>query len=131
MVTNDTGTVLWSWNSDAFGTNQQNLDVDGDNVNFPFILRFPGQLFDPESNNHYNCYRDYEPGTGRYLESDPIGLYGGMNTFGYVEGNPNTKFDIFGQQTGAGLIEYSRKEYSRTRILYLTKPKQIALGQSS
>ncbi len=96
MVTNDTGTVLWSWNSDAFGTSQQNLDVDGDNVNFPFILRFPGQLFDPESNSHYNYYRDYEPGTGRYLESDPIGLDGGVNSYSYVFNNSIINFDYEG-----------------------------------
>ena len=99
MATNDTGTVLWSWNSNAFGTTQQNLDVDGDNVNFPFILRFPGQLFDPESNNHYNYYRDYEPGAGRYLQSDPIGLEGGWNTFVYTLANPINYFDRNGGQT--------------------------------
>ena len=49
--------------------------------------RFPGQLEDPESGSFYNYFRDYEPGTGRYVESDPIGLAGGMSTYGYVDNN--------------------------------------------
>ncbi|MFE1817056.1 RHS repeat domain-containing protein, partial [Metapseudomonas otitidis] len=44
----------------------------------------------------YNYFRDYDPETGRYVESDPIGLDGGLNTYGYVEGNPLTGFDPFG-----------------------------------
>ena len=32
----------------------------------------------------YNYYRDYSPEIGRYIESDPIGLSGGLNTFGYA-----------------------------------------------
>ena len=48
----------------------------------------PGQYYDAESGNHYNYFRDYSPIVGRYIESDPIGLRGGMGTFSYVLGNP-------------------------------------------
>ncbi len=42
-------------------------------------LRFPGQQHDPASAFNYNYFRDYDPSTGRYVQSDPIGLAGGIN----------------------------------------------------
>ena len=60
-------------------------------------LRFPGQYFDAELGTNYNYLRDcYDPATGRYCESDPLGLRGGINTYAYVGSNPLTAIDPSG-----------------------------------
>lgn len=55
-----------------------------------------GGSFDKETNLHYNYFRDYDPQTGRYIQSDPIGLAGGINLYSYVGGNPLTYTDPMG-----------------------------------
>ena len=89
LGTNSAGAQVWAWDSDAFGTTQPTGSVT---VN----LRFPGQYFDAETGLHQNWNRTFDPARGRYLESDPIGLAGGINTFGYVEGNPLRFVDPYG-----------------------------------
>lgn len=84
------GTTVWKWDlaGEAFGTTAPNQDPDGDATQFVFDLRFPGQRYDSASGLNYNYFRDYEAATGRYVESDPIGLFGGLSTFSYVLSNP-------------------------------------------
>jgi RHS repeat-associated protein len=89
LATNQAQQNIWQWQSDAFGMGQASGSLT-------MNLRFPGQYFDQESGLHYNYFRDYDPETGRYVESDPIGLAGGLNTYGYVEGNPNSNVDVYG-----------------------------------
>ncbi|WP_343212453.1 RHS repeat-associated core domain-containing protein [Arenimonas sp.] len=93
-----TNTIIWRWDltTTAFGDHAPLNNPDGDAYNFVFNLRYPGQYFDGESGLHYNYFRDYEPSTGRYVQSDPIGLAGGVSTFGYVAGSPLTNIDPLG-----------------------------------
>ena len=77
--------VVWRWdNVDPFGANAA---TDGQG-SFRFNLRFPGQYYDAETGTHYNYFRDYDPSVGRYAQSDPIGIWGGLNTYAYVTNNP-------------------------------------------
>jgi RHS repeat-associated protein len=87
------GITVWSWDliganasgSNAFGSIAANEDVDLNGTSVKFDLRFPGQQYDSETNLNYNYFRDFESGTGRYVESDPIGQKGNINTYSYVE----------------------------------------------
>jgi RHS repeat-associated protein len=59
-------------------------------------LRFSGQYFDSESAFAQNWLRDYDASVGRYIESDAVGLSGGVNTYAYVDSNPITATDPLG-----------------------------------
>ena len=61
-----------------------------------YNLRYPGQYYDSETGLNYNYFRDYDPQTGRYIESDPIGLQGGANTYSYVGDQPLSSEDPTG-----------------------------------
>ena len=88
--------IVWRWDAaDPFGVQQPDEDPSGLG-GFTYNLRFPGQLYDKETNLHYNGYRDYDSQSGRYTQSDPIGLNGGLNTYGYVGANPLAFIDPFG-----------------------------------
>lgn len=89
-------TVLWRWEGEAFGNNEPNEQVAGPSRKFTMPLRFPGQYADGETGSFYNYFRDYYPAIGRYTESDPIGLSGGLNTYAYAEGRPGSTVDQYG-----------------------------------
>jgi RHS repeat-associated protein len=96
FATDQNGAIVWSASYLPFGEAVVDEDADGDGQNYSLNLRFPGQYFDVESGLHYNYFRTYDPGLGRYLESDPIGLEGGWNTYAYVGGNPLNLVDPLG-----------------------------------
>ena len=97
VITDTANAVVWKWDSDPFGTNVPVEGTIAGGVKFSYNLRFPGQYFDRETSLHYNYFRDYDPGTGRYVQSDPIGLSGGVNTYGYANQNPISFIDPDGR----------------------------------
>jgi len=96
-IRNEDHQIVWSWNNrEAFGYIAPNEDVDGNGTYFEFNLRFPGQWFDKEMGLFHNGFRDYNPSTGRYMQSDPLGLEAGFNTYSYVGNNPYRAVDPYG-----------------------------------
>ena len=94
-ITNSSKQLVWEWQNDPFGMTAPNQNPSGLGT-FTYNLRFPGQYYDAETGHNYNYFRDYDPTVGRYIESDPIGLGGGVNTYAYVGNNPLTGYDLFG-----------------------------------
>ena len=91
IVADSSKTVVWKADNRAFERDVLTNTIGGLN------LGFPGQYYDSEKDSWYNYFRDYDANTGRYIQSDPIGLGGGMNTYGYVSGNPLIYIDPYGQ----------------------------------
>ena len=89
---NSSGAVTWSAEFSAFG--QAHIDP-ASTVRNP--LRFAGQFYDEITGLHQNMHRDYDPMSGRYLQSDPIGIAGGLNTYMYAGNNPSTYSDPTGE----------------------------------
>ena len=72
LATNASQTVVWRFESEAFGTGKPDTDPDGDDDRTNVRLRFPGQYHDGESGLYYNWHRYYDPKIGRYITSDPM-----------------------------------------------------------
>jgi RHS repeat-associated protein len=121
--------------TEPFGITPVDEDPDGDGQTFTFNLRFPGQYYDQETGAHYNYYRDnYLPDFGRYGQSDPIGLEGGINTYAYVNGNPMTYVDpegkhpalvcvaVAGSAAGIGKIHCTLKGMELCKRLFQNTP---------
>ncbi len=96
--------AVWRWGleGEAFGNDVPEQDPDQDGVPFVFDMRFPGQRYDAASGLVQNYYREYEALTGRYTQSDPIGLAGGISTYGYAATNPLSYRDPYGLEAIIG-----------------------------
>jgi RHS repeat-associated protein len=88
----------WRWDADPFGTTAANQNPAGLGT-FAYGLRFPGQYYMAETGLNQNYFRDYDPLTGKYIESDPIGLKAGVNTYTYGLDNPVMNIDNTGLNT--------------------------------
>jgi RHS repeat-associated protein len=86
-ITDETQAIVWDATYKPFGEVEVATEEIENNI------RFPGQYADEETGLNYNYFRDYDPSTGRYVESDPIGLKGGVNTYAYVANSPLTAID--------------------------------------
>jgi RHS repeat-associated protein len=73
LATDGAGTPVWRRDGEAFGSAPATPDQDGDGRVTEVPLRYPGQYFDAQTGLHYDVFRDYDPGTDRYLESDRAG----------------------------------------------------------
>lgn len=90
-----TGTLAWRWDADPFGTAAPNQNPGGLGT-FVYDLRLPGQLYMAETGLNQNVNRDYDPLVGKYVESDPIGLAAGSNTYLYASTDPVMMWDQYG-----------------------------------
>jgi RHS repeat-associated protein len=90
LFTDEYKNIVWSGDFTPFG------ELYNENGSVNNLIRFAGQYENIESGYFYNYHRDYDAGLGRYLQSDPIGLNGGINTYAYVGGNPINFVDPLG-----------------------------------
>lgn len=91
LIEDEKGEPVWAARIEAYGNA---IVAIGQNFHMP--LRFPGHYFDAETGLHYNRFRYYSPELGRYLQSDPEGISGGLNLYAYAEGNPLRWVDVRG-----------------------------------
>jgi RHS repeat-associated protein len=129
--------VIWRAKYEPFGKATVNQDPDGDGTTLTLNVRFSGQYADLETGLSYNSKRDYDPVNGRYIESDPIGLPGGMNTYAYAVGDPVDVIDptgLFGaglsvnESTEAGLLKFGAGQTGAGGIAAFTDWASLSWG---
>lgn len=96
MLLEPGGALRWRWLGEPFGASPAEEQPTAARPALKFNLRFPGQQYEAFGGRFYNHFRDYDPTTGRYVQSDPIGLDGGINTYAYVGSNPLSYIDPLG-----------------------------------
>ncbi|WP_369942103.1 RHS repeat domain-containing protein [Xanthomonas medicagonis] len=119
FATDGSAQVVWKAYNYAYGRTVIQDQMGG------IRLGLPGQYFDSETGLWYNGYRDYDPVIGRYLQSDPLGLTGGVNTYSYANFNPISRIDPL------GLKDYdaceTRAELDKV-VMQLNKVPQVPLN---
>ena len=119
---NAKGEAVWTAEYEAWGRIRNETVSDGLKANIPF--RFQGQYYDEESGLHYNRFRYYDPEIGRFVSQDPIGLFGGMNSYEYAL-NPILRIDPLGLRQGG----YNCPDEAAKIALGLANPKSIRLNK--
>ncbi len=125
VIANASHQIVWRWDSSPFGDTPANEAPNG-LAAFNYSLRLPGQQYDAETKTHYNYFRDYEPGTGRYLESDPIGVLGGLTTYDFVRARVNSFIDPSGLK-GIGVAKAARNQFDSGCGCSASKPVKISV----
>ncbi|PAT37816.1 RHS repeat domain-containing protein [Vandammella animalimorsus] len=99
LATDKSGNKTWRGYSQAFG----HTGLEAGNST-QINLRFPGQYWDKETGLHQNFFRDYSPARGRYIQSDPLGIFWGLNTYEYANSDPLGYIDPTGEVPIAPIV---------------------------
>jgi len=91
-TTSSSGSVTLTRQYDPYGTLQAGQATPG--------FAFTGRDWDSESNLHYYRARYYDSKAGRFVSADPIGFFGGINFYAYVENDPVNHGDPTGLLKG-------------------------------
>ena len=119
ILDRDTAQKVWEWKDyEAFGNQAPNEMLSG--TRFVYNGRFPGQRFDESTGSLHNGFRTYNAKLGRYMQSDPLGLSAGWNTYAYVGNSTVEKMDPWGLK-----IKYKDK-VSENAVNYLEKNSPTA-----
>ncbi len=116
VVVNNAKSEVWRAENRAFDRIIKKDNIQG------FEIGFPGQYYDEEKDNWYNYYRDYDSSLGRYIQSDPIGQKGGINTYIYAEQNPISYIDPLGLNSLSKCLNPANAAACRAAGM-ITKPK--------
>ncbi len=115
--------LLWQARYQAFGKAMIDNDVDNNGNIISIKQRFPGQYADSETGLYYNWNRFYNPETGRYISTDPMGISSGINLYGYAGASPVNYIDPTGL-----VCEETEKRTIRNDLMYTGATGMIGFG---
>ena len=112
-MTDKDGNLLWFGNYTGWGRLKEETKVT-ENAYQPFRLQ--NQYADRETGLHYNFFRYYEPECGRFINQDPIGLWGGNNLYTFGP-HTSTWVDFLGLAGTGGDNDLGKMVEYQTMIL--------------